>query len=84
MADLADPAQLGNLPVTVIASTRPSVGASSHFQQLWIDEQQRFAAAVGDARYVEASRSRHYLQRDQPDLVIAEVRAMIGRVRASP
>jgi len=83
MADLADPAQLGNLPVTVIVSTRPSVGASSQFQQLWMDEQQRFAAAVDNGRYVEASRSRHYIQRDQPDLVIAEIRAMIGRVRAS-
>ncbi|MFT6661143.1 MAG: pimeloyl-ACP methyl ester carboxylesterase [Maricaulis maris] len=83
MADLADPSRLGDLPITVIVATRPANGASPQFRQLWIDEQQAFAAAAGQARYVEASRSRHYIQRDQPDLVIAEIEAMIERVRAS-
>ncbi|ABI64956.1 hypothetical protein Mmar10_0663 [Maricaulis maris MCS10] len=84
MTDLSDPAQLGEMPITVITATRPSMGVSSQFQQVGIDEQQRFAAAARNARYLEATQSRHYIQRDQPDLVIDEILAMIERARGAP
>lgn len=84
MTDLSDPALLGELPITVITATRPSMGVSSQFQQGGIDEQQRFAAAARNARYVKATLSRHDIQRDQPDLVIDEILAMVERARGAP
>lgn len=84
MTDLSGPAQLGEMPITVITATRPSMGVSSQFQQVWIDEQQRFAAAARNARYVKATLSRHDIQRDQPDLVIDEILAMVERARGAP
>jgi pimeloyl-ACP methyl ester carboxylesterase len=40
-----------------------------------------YAEAADDGRYVEATGAGHYVHRDQPQLVIDEIRTMLARVR---
>lgn len=84
MSFVRDPAQLGDLPITVLAATRPGPGASAGSQQLWLEEQRAFADRALNARYVEVPGASHYIHHQQQDLVLNEIRAMIDRVAVLP
>jgi pimeloyl-ACP methyl ester carboxylesterase len=75
------PRELGDLPVTVIAATEPPRTASREIQSLWLSAQQTFAGELNNGRYVEATGSGHYIHRDDPELVIREIRSMVYRIR---
>ena len=49
--------------------------------QAWTVEQDRLAALLPDARHLIAQESEHYIQLQQPDLVIAAVREVVEAVR---
>jgi pimeloyl-ACP methyl ester carboxylesterase len=50
-------------------------------EQAWIAEQDRLADLLPDARHVIAHESEHYVQLQQPELVIAAVREVVAAVR---
>ena len=61
--------------MTVLAATEPDAITSDKFQDLWIAEQSAFADAH-KAKYVEALGSTHYIQKQQPELVVQEILEM--------
>jgi pimeloyl-ACP methyl ester carboxylesterase len=50
-------------------------------ERAWTVEQERLAALVPGARHVIAAESEHYIQLQQPELVIAAVRQVVDAVR---
>jgi pimeloyl-ACP methyl ester carboxylesterase len=50
-------------------------------EQAWSVEQDRLAALLPDARHVIAPESEHYIQLQQPELVIEAVREVVAAVR---
>jgi pimeloyl-ACP methyl ester carboxylesterase len=50
-------------------------------EQAWTAEQNRLAALLPDARHVIAPESEHYIQLQQPELVIEAVREVVAAVR---
>ncbi len=82
-AETPGPHELGEIPITVIAATKPPVYASDELQRLWMSVQREFAEALANGRYVEAEGAGHYIHRDAPDLVSAEIRALVERIRGS-
>ncbi len=79
--DLRNPADLGPVPMVVLAATRPGGGASERFQQIWLQDQAAFAAQALDARYVEVENAGHYIHRQRPEIVLQEIRQMLARIR---
>lgn len=80
----ANVAELGDMPATFIVATRagnPRDPESQRRQLEWIRNQRSSAESMRDGRYVEAVGARHFVHYDQPDLVIAEIRNMLMRVR---
>ncbi|GJL97583.1 MAG: alpha/beta hydrolase [Hyphobacterium sp.] len=81
LIDLQNPADLGPLPMVVLAATRPGGGASERFQQLWLQDQSTFAAQALNARYIEVEGAGHYIHRQRPDVVLTELRRVISDLR---
>ena len=50
-------------------------------EQAWTVEQKRLAALLPDARHVIAHESEHYIQLQQPELVIAAVLEVVAALR---
>ena len=50
----------------------------------WVAAQRAFAARSNRSRFVIAARSGHLIVNERPDLVIAEVEAMLVELRRSP
>ena len=50
-------------------------------ERAWTGEQDRLAALLPDARHVIAHESEHYIQLQQPELVIEAVREVVAAVR---
>ncbi|MGB4828254.1 MAG: alpha/beta hydrolase family protein [Paracoccaceae bacterium] len=78
-AQVAPPQGYGDIPITVIVATRPSVGLSASWQAVWIEEATRFAAGLKNGRLVKAEGSRHYVQRQAKALVVQELRDLLAR-----
>lgn len=49
--------------------------------RIWLDGHSRLAALSSDSVHAVAEDSTHFIQRDQPDVVVAAVEAVIGSVR---
>jgi pimeloyl-ACP methyl ester carboxylesterase len=74
------PGELGNIPVTLL--TR-GIGESS-FLSLWQASQDEFAGGLRNGRHIIARKSRHYIQNDEPDLVVAEIQRIITMTKGGP
>lgn len=72
---------VGDLPVTVIAARKPPARASRKRQELWIELQRELASEARNGRFVTADGCGHHVQRDDPELVIAEIDHLLARVR---
>lgn len=73
----SDPGAFANVPVTVIAATRPdSPLVNQSDQAFWVDEQRAFAASLAHGRFVTAA-TRHYVHKEDPELVVSEILAML-------
>lgn len=74
-----------DVPVTVITATRSFLDPCDEqlpcdeLQAIWLDAQNDFAAVTPDARHVLADTG-HYVQDGDPDLVEAEIRALLRRL----
>jgi pimeloyl-ACP methyl ester carboxylesterase len=75
---LANPSRLEGVEVSVISGTRAS----------WMDRKQRVfvqkahritAEKLANARLVQAEKSGHYVMFDQPELVVSEIRRVLGK-----
>lgn len=66
------PPQLGSLPMTVITAGKPLPG--------WLPMQAELAALSSRSRHVTAEGSGHYMQLDDPDMVVREIRDMVRTV----
>jgi pimeloyl-ACP methyl ester carboxylesterase len=80
------------IPLVVLARGRPLEGSppaevvlpevAARLEPAWAAAQARLAALVPDARYVLAAESGHFIQLDQPELVIDAIRDVVAAVRA--
>lgn len=74
-----------HLPVTVITATRSFTDPCDEqlpcdkMQAIWLKVQDQFATLTSDTRHVLADTS-HYVHEDDPDLVEAEIRALLARI----
>lgn len=79
----------GDLPILVLSATTQDlsqVPASMHqyadeMQATWSEMQAELAARSTNSRHVPVSEASHYIQFDRPDVVVAEIRAMLEAVR---
>jgi len=83
-----DARPFGALPVTALTAGRmsvpsvtPAVADSLHRE--WVAMHKEIVARSTRGRWILAERSAHYIQRDQPELVVQAVRDMLDTVRAS-
>jgi pimeloyl-ACP methyl ester carboxylesterase len=85
---------LGNTPLVVIAAGKRQqlrrYGAEGvvaeldqEWERVWKECQRKLMDLSSDATFIEATESDHYVQRDQPELVVQAVRKLIERVRQS-
>jgi len=88
MAAAAAAQPLRPLPLVVLARGRPyglteeALGFSPEvFEEAWRASQERLTRLTPDARLVVAAESGHYIQLEQPELVIAAVRDVVAAVR---
>ncbi|MCC7023060.1 MAG: alpha/beta hydrolase [Thermomicrobiales bacterium] len=89
LREAADARPLSPMPLVVISRGRPvqlppDVPADfspEAFERGWSEGQDRLAALLPNARHEIAARSDHYVQIEQPDLVIAAVKAVVDAVR---
>jgi pimeloyl-ACP methyl ester carboxylesterase len=78
---------LGNMPLIVLSAGHGDAIASlsdAENQQIWKElqvEQSELAAFSLDSKQVIAEQSGHFIQLDQPDLVIDAIREMVDAIR---
>lgn len=85
MRQAAAKSPLRPMPLVVLTHGRPWDWPQGYpvaaLEALWTRLQHRLVALVPNARLVVAARSQHYIQLDQPDLVIDEIRQVVEAVR---
>lgn len=78
---------LGALPLVVLARAKPVAwpgfppALSAAMEQSWQEMQADLVSLSSQGRLVLAEESGHYIQRDQPELLLAQVLAMVGESR---
>jgi pimeloyl-ACP methyl ester carboxylesterase len=73
------PPGLGSVPLAVLTKA-----SSSGAEWLaWAQMQDELAALSSDSIHIHAERGGHYLQRDEPDLVIRAIRDLVRRCRVN-
>lgn len=76
--------RLPDVPLIVLAHDARSRAQDKQHRRLaqtWVALQQQLAESVPQGRLVLTRRSGHYIQLDQPDLVIEAIREIIDRIR---
>lgn len=69
----AEPEELKDLPVTVIAAAAHGKEASGALSEVWQKTQRDFMDGLDHGRFVIAEQSGHYVHHDEPALVVEEV-----------
>jgi pimeloyl-ACP methyl ester carboxylesterase len=89
MAHAAAATPLEDMPLFVLSRTNPvalppnapASFSQAAFETAWRQGQDRLASLLPDARHVIAAKSDHYIQIEQPDLVIDAVRQVVTALR---
>ncbi len=81
--------EIGDIPVTLIASVRRSENPQTIFRsdegrRRWGDIQREWVVAFPRGKYVSTTKSGHYIQKDEPGLVLSELRLLTQRVAKQP
>ena len=71
------PPRLGSIPLTVLTRAR----RPGREPEVWAQLQDELAALSSDSVHVHAERGGHYLQLDEPDLVVQAIRDLVSRCR---
>ena len=69
--------RLGNLPLVVIAHSKPFTGEDAVLEPLWRTGEERLAALSTHGKLIVASNSDHNIQTTEPDLIVDAVKAVI-------
>ena len=69
------------MPVVLIAGGRTNEFRTPELLRFWMDRHREFLRAVPDAKLVLAEKSEHYVQNDEPELVVREVKQVVESVR---
>ncbi|MBA2264399.1 MAG: alpha/beta hydrolase [Chloroflexi bacterium] len=78
-----------DIPLTVITATRGMTDPCMEgmpceaMQTVWLEVQDEYAALTPDARHVLADTG-HYVHDDDPELVVAEIKAILEHIGQSP
>ena len=74
-----------DIPLTVLTASRtflepcdPPLPCEA-LQRIWLDASDEYAQMTPDARHVLAETS-HYIENDDPDLVVSEIRMLLARL----
>ncbi|MCC7162174.1 MAG: alpha/beta hydrolase [Anaerolineae bacterium] len=71
-----------SIRLTVVAAGNPDEFETRPYAQIHQELQETLARLVPDAKLVIASRSGHFIQMDEPELIVQQVHEMVNRVRA--
>lgn len=78
---------LGDLPLVVLTATGPvwwpdMPGAVNpvKFRKMWLDLQQDLTKLSSNSRQILAEQSGHFIQFDQPELIVAAIQQLVDRV----
>jgi pimeloyl-ACP methyl ester carboxylesterase len=80
---------LGDIPLIVLSHGKEQqmpglpAEATHEFEQIWQQMQSELAAQSSRGKRIVAEKSGHYIQLDQPELVIDAIREVVEAVRAS-
>lgn len=77
---LPTPAELGNMPVTVIVADKFAKGYEK-MQLSWLPLQKEFVEGLMNGRLVEVKGSGHYIHHDRPKIVRKEIRLMVDKIK---
>lgn len=85
---LPDYPQIKDMPVTVIASVRKTKEPANLFftdqgRKMWGELWQAWAGAFPQGKAVLTEKSGHYVQNDQPELVVGELAALLAKLDKS-
>ncbi len=72
---------IGDIPVILIAATKPPLGASFDAQSIWLNVQRNYGVSLSDGHLVIAERSGHYVQRDAPELIVKAIRDLMTKIK---
>ena len=82
---------LGDLPLVAVTAMGPTWWPDmpgqvnpAKFRKMWLDLQQDLTKLSTNSRRVFAGQSSHFIQFDQPDLVVEAIRQLIDHERNSP
>jgi pimeloyl-ACP methyl ester carboxylesterase len=84
---LLKPAGLGDLPLIVLSHGVPDTISSmnsaeqSQFEQVWLEMQIELAGLSSNSKQIIAEKSGHYIQLDQPELVVESVLELVNSSR---
>ena len=70
------------IPLTVLSHGKSAGTGSAPIDELWPEFQQELAAQLPDSKHIIAKNSGHFIQKDQPELVIEAIREMVHDIRA--
>ena len=71
------PPELGSIPLAVLTRAR----RPGREPEVWAQLQDELASLSSDSVHIHAERGGHYLQLDEPDLVVQAIRDLVGRCR---
>ena len=83
---LPDYPQIPNIPVTVIASVKkfenpPLLFFTDEARKMWGELHTDWASAFPQGKAVLTDKSYHFPQRDEPEMVVSEIRALLTRIK---
>ncbi|MFC4701389.1 alpha/beta fold hydrolase [Glaciecola siphonariae] len=79
---------IGNIPVTLIATTMTFDNPTTIFnsdigRKRWGDVQKEWVSTFPQGQFVATNKSGHYIQQNEPDLVLSELKKLLERVQSS-
>lgn len=82
---LTEARDLGDIPIVVMTATDKANQYDAEEKArrvgIWLDMQKDIASMSTDSRHVVTDKSSHYIHVSEPELVIAEIEALLDRVR---
>jgi pimeloyl-ACP methyl ester carboxylesterase len=85
--ELLEPGSLGNLPLVVITGTNKQraddlpAELNAKFNQIWVELQKELALLSANSTHIITSKSGHFIQHDEPELVIDAILNLLAEVR---
>ena len=88
-SELLEPGSLGDLPLVVLTAMNKQraedlpAGLNEQFNQIWLELQQELALLSTNSTHVVSEVSEHFIQHDEPELVIQAILDLLLEVRSA-